>query len=258
MKYSSGENLLVLSSTAIKRDYYIAIGLTYKDKYEFPDKKFFYCLNDFVFAELPELFQTHNEHTDKFNSYFTGDPLTVLVPLEKKEEEEKHDDEKKDELKKDDEEIEKPIPIPQKDFKEINRLSFVVKAIENDNHLVPEGAYKLNSIHEVRRNQNFNGLHMVDLINPKKYLHFRNAQLSDAKNVLKKVDAVYYSNFLDSIESDTPLGVWSMQIDNTGTKAQIKSFLWPGYAAYHIASTNKHSGVYIGNGIKNKDLAFML
>lgn len=35
---------------ALKNDYYIAMGVTYSDKYEFPEKRFYWCTSaDFKF-----------------------------------------------------------------------------------------------------------------------------------------------------------------------------------------------------------------
>lgn len=55
----------------IKADYYIAVGLTYEGQFEFPNKKFFYCVsNDYTFKEMPELNDQHKEFVDKECSYF--------------------------------------------------------------------------------------------------------------------------------------------------------------------------------------------
>jgi hypothetical protein len=50
------EVLLWGKINGIKCDYFIAMGLTYTDQFEFMQKKFFYCLsNDYTFMELPDL-----------------------------------------------------------------------------------------------------------------------------------------------------------------------------------------------------------
>ena len=63
---------------------------------------------------------------------------------------------------------------------------------------------------------------------------------------------------MDGLEADTPIGGWSMQLDSSKTVNVIRSLLWPGYYAYHVLGTNEFGGVYIGDGVKNKDLPFML
>ena len=47
--------------------------------------------------------------------------------------------------------------VPLKDFKELNRLAFVVRRIEENTHVAPEGAYKLNPLREVKLNLDFKG-----------------------------------------------------------------------------------------------------
>lgn len=253
--------------TGAKKDYFIALGINYTLKYEFPEKKFFYCLSgEYDFKELPEIDPQHADHAEKFNGYFTGDPNTVLVQLEAKEENKdpgqpaEPTDGTKVEAKKVEEESdeEKVVKPPLKDFKEINRLSFVVRAIENDNHVVPEGAFKLTSEHEIRRNKNYIGLHSKDLSNVSKYMHFRNVQSATKKELLNKDDSIYCYDIFDKIEDDKPNGFWSIISDAITQKTEIKSFLWPGYFAYHIGCTKMFGGAYIGSGIKNKEVAFML
>jgi hypothetical protein len=96
------------------------------------------------------------------------------------------------------------------------------------------------------------------LIDPNYYLHFRNSQSTNAKNVLNSELSVFKTKFLDSIVEDIPSGVWSIQAGHSGSTAQIKNFIWPGFAAYHLMKTNEFASVYIGPGIKNKDAPFML
>jgi len=42
---------------AAKSDYYIALGVCYKDRYEFPEKKFYWCsqANNMIFEAFPDL-----------------------------------------------------------------------------------------------------------------------------------------------------------------------------------------------------------
>ena len=99
---------------------------------------------------------------------------------------------------------------------------------------------------------------MKTLIDPNSYLHFRNVQTSNAKAVLNSELSVFKTKFLDSIIEDLPIGAWSLQIGHSGTISQIKNFVWPGFAAYHMMKTNQFANIYIGTGIKNKDAPFML
>ena len=44
------------------------------------------------------------------------------------------------------------------DLKEVDRLHYLVRAIENDCQVVPQGAFKLTTSHEISRNEAFKGL----------------------------------------------------------------------------------------------------
>jgi radial spoke head protein 9 len=48
---------------------------------------------------------------------------------------------------------EEEIKIPPKDLNELDRLAFVVFAIENDCSIAPIGAFKMTPLHQVRRNE---------------------------------------------------------------------------------------------------------
>jgi len=42
--------------TGVNKDYYIAVAITYEGQFEFPHKRFYWCLSDdFTFRETPEL-----------------------------------------------------------------------------------------------------------------------------------------------------------------------------------------------------------
>lgn len=65
--------LNVTSLTGMAADYYIALGLTYKGKFEFPTKKFFWCLTgDYEFKEMPELNDAHPDFVNGDSFFFQG------------------------------------------------------------------------------------------------------------------------------------------------------------------------------------------
>ena len=49
-----------------------------------------------------------------------------------------------------------------------------------------------------------------------------------------------------------------MQEDVTKSVVTVRSHIWPGFYAYHRCNTPSHGCVYIGDGLRNNDLAFML
>ena len=148
-------------------NYYIAIGIYYGGRYEFPEKKFFWCCksNGMVFEPFPELNDFHLSEYDKLAKLpFKGDPKLVHKEVPKKvlTEEEKAAIEAKKTQEPDPlestEEEDPEANIVRLDLTEINRLHYHVLAIENDCHIVPHGAMKLTTKHEVERNQAFLGL----------------------------------------------------------------------------------------------------
>lgn len=54
------------------------------------------------------------------------------------------------------------------------------------------------------------------------------------------------------------LGSWSLQLEGAGQVCILRSLLWPGLTLYHVLMTPQHGYIYIGSGVKNLDLPFML
>lgn len=70
---------------------------------------------------------------------------------------------------------------------------------------------------------------------------------------------LFISDFLDNSALDKPHSSWSIVKDPINpTVVTIRNRLWPGYFAYHRSNTSLFGGVYMGDGLKNVDLAFML
>jgi radial spoke head protein 9 len=78
------------------------------------------------------------------------------------------------------------------------------------------------------------------------------------RELLDKDDAVLHSDILDPIERDTPSGCWSLQFNGNATGVVVRSLLWPGYYSYNALNCKQFGSVYVGDGIKNSDLPFML
>lgn len=60
------------------------------------------------------------------------------------------------------------------DLKEIDRLLYHVQAIDQECHIIPQGAMKLTVTHEVYRNEAFIGLPEDECFKLNFYSHFRN------------------------------------------------------------------------------------
>ena len=154
-------------------------------------------------------------------------------------------------------------------FTELDRLSFIIRIIDYETSIFPQGAFKLIPIHELRRNENFKGLKKEELKDITKYSHFRKPSQLDKIMNIEKEEAIFRTDILDDLNKDSfkskcifliiiILDTWTFQLDSTKSIVNIRSILWPGYFAYHKAETNMYGCVYIGTGVKNAELPFMI
>lgn len=261
-----GELLFWGKIAAEKGDYFIAMAVDYEGKYEFPDKRFFFAhSSNFKFEQMPDPLDQHNEFVN-LNTEFSGDSNKILEKLEPDEgegeeppPEEPADGEGEGEDNLEDTSSEdEAVKVPPKNYTELHRLVFTVRAIENDCQILPQGSVKLTPHHEVRRNEAFKGLCCDNAYELKSYIHFRSAQSEEKRNLNEQDDAIFRTDFLESIDNDCINGSWSIQPDTTGSQTVIKSLLWPGYIGYHKLYSKQYGGIYLGDGIKNADLPFML
>merc|ERR1712167_235299 len=120
----------------------------YTGEWEFPNKKYFWCTsNSYQFAELPLVDPSYRDEVDTMNTLFTGKFDKELIGAENKKEGE---DEKKEEVNENDEvksETSVEVIPPRKAFTELDRLSYVVRAIDHDCSAVPRGAYRITPTH---------------------------------------------------------------------------------------------------------------
>jgi radial spoke head protein 9 len=209
----------------LERDYYIAQTINFTDKYQIPEKKFYWAISNNIgehkaynFQPLPETFVDHLQiiQKNKYNGYFKGTPDEILVKnvedidpddpnAKPKDPTDVDPDAKpKDELQLLEEEEERarnPI-IEKRNFTELGRLTFLIRQIDHDTSVFPEGAYKMLPIHEIRKNTNFQGLNPKDLLNLDKYMHLRNVITQEKMELIEKDDVIFRFDFLDSISKD--------------------------------------------------------
>lgn len=76
--------------------------------------------------------------------------------------------------------------------------------------------------------------------------------------MLERDDALFTFDFLDPLTEDMPKGCWSVHSDSSKRGITVRSLLWPGFLGYHRSQSNIFGYVYIGNGIKNSDLPFLI
>lgn len=138
----------------IEKDYYVAVALFYKEYHLFPKKKFFFCnSSNFFFSELPEVMEYHVKDAIKFNTYFIGNPDVILESFD---EADSYNNDSDNNMS-DNEDHFKPH-LKKKNFTESDRLAFLIRTIDYDCCIVPEGSFKMLPISEVRRNDNFTGI----------------------------------------------------------------------------------------------------
>jgi hypothetical protein len=209
-----------------------------------PIKHFFWCSStNFTFSALPQASAECVAKLGNLDYLFSGEFDTVLV-----------------------ESTEAPkvidaaagIILPPKHFTELDRLAVVVSQINEACSCVPKGAMKCIPTQEVLVNEGFCGLSPEDAICLSNWQHLRSIRQEDKKSLVARAVHVYNDDFLDGLECDKPRESWSLLKDVTGGQVTLRSQLWPGFYAYHRCNTPVFGAVYIGDGIQNASLPFML
>lgn len=116
-----------------------------------------------MFSLLPDLLLEYQDKVNTTSSQLVGDPKHILVQVntaadqdgEPAEPEKDKENEKKAENVEVDSDDEDQVKVVPKNFTELDRLAYIVRAIENDCQIVPIGAMKLTCDHEIRYNDSF-------------------------------------------------------------------------------------------------------
>lgn len=250
--------------TGLAGNYYLAVALKFRNEYEFPSKAFFYARDDFIFSPLPPIVRQFQEKCEDFNEMFKGDPEAVLWEAPEEPEGGQKEPEAKPEKTEDDQNIsitedeENILPEMPKKFKEIHRLSFVVRAIEVECATTPVGAVVLLPIHELRWNPNFSAPELKTTLQKSHWMHFREPSDPLKKANIEKDDAIFRRDLLDGIEDDLPRGCWSLQASFSKEWVTLRNYVWAGFLAYLNLEHSTFGYCYIGNGCKNVELALMI
>jgi len=222
-------------------DYYIAYGLR-PTEFEFPQKKFYFAGESFAFAELPLI--TEGEAEEIINlcqeRSIEGKPETPLKPAAEGEGAT--------------EGAEEGVKV----LTEVDHLAQVVQEIDFDSAVVPKGAYAISEEHQVVPSIDFKGLSNMEAASLSSYLHYRPAVSIAKLRALARDDVQFYSNFLDPLEEDLPIGCWAIRKEPSATLVSVRSLNWPGYVAFHVPGTPKFGSCYFGYAQKNRDLPFLL
>ena len=107
-------------------------------------------------------------------------------------------------------------------------------------------------------NEAFSGLSKEEAFNLDNWQFMSPPTNPEVKGMIERGEQTYNSDCFDKVSNAFPKNSWSIQEDVTGTLATLKSHLWPGFFAFHRVNTNICGFFYIGDGVRNSNLAFMV
>ncbi|XP_074102921.1 radial spoke head protein 9 [Cotesia typhae] len=228
----------------IERDYYIAYG---HGKDYLRNQTYYYSFNCLDWLLLPKATKTDKVISSLLTNYFQGDPsvkTSAQVP----------------DFSLSDEETSKSIEngVTSCEIKEEDRLSATVDLINNDSIIIPRGSWIKHPSGDVGKNAAFTGLNLNECLELKSYLHARLPLRKSDMNLIKKQDYNCALDFLDSIDIDLSKECWSLQLHLKDNLIIIRNLYWPGMTFYHKINSSEYGSIYVGDGIKNKCLAFMI
>lgn len=207
---------------------------------EFPSKKYYYCTtSDYTLRAVPSLSSEYEALAEPISSQFTGDPS--FMGYNGAEEEEPED----------------PDAPPVERFREVHRLTFIIKQIDHDCSLVPRGALVVDAKKKVIFNEYYPGLTYHTAAEQRAYFHFRTPENPQGIAAMKK-PGIIKNDFLDCITMDSPEEMWTISGSNSGTVSYVRNLYWEGYHFYAVVNSSEFGGAYFGTGIPNSDIAFML
>lgn len=154
------------------------------------------------------------------------------------------------------EEIDPEAP-PIERFREVHRLTYVVKKITHDCFLIPSGALVVDAGKRVIFSPYYSGLSYESSIDARSYFHFRTPENLQGAALLKKPGFVKSGDFLDSIAKDNPKEMWVISSNNAANIAFVRNFFWEGYQFYLTPNSADFGNAYFGLGVPCTDLSFM-
>lgn len=149
------------------------------------------------------------------------------------------------------------LVMQPKPVTELDRLSFVFNKIA-DNFAVPKGFCKFIPAQKLVRNEAFKGLNKDQMYALENWQFMRSPRSVAIKDMIARGEATYSSECQDCVADDLPKNSWTIHQDATSTVATLKSLLWPGLYAFHRCNTNISGFVYLGDGLRNDNLPFMI
>mmetsp|Transcript_4607 Transcript_4607/g.9075 ORF Transcript_4607/g.9075 Transcript_4607/m.9075 type:complete len:310 (-) Transcript_4607:346-1275(-) len=147
----------------------------------------------------------------------------------------------------------------EKELAEDERLAAMVAEIDEATSVVPVGSYVLTAAQRVQANNFYKGLPLSDGLSIRSYIHLRSPHgSSEETGPINQSAMVKARDFLDSVAGDTPKGSWSLKHDSPNNMIVLRSLLYPGYIHFNMVDSPLFGSAYVGTGLKNFNLAFML
>ena len=87
---------------------------------------------------------------------------------------------------------------------------------------------------------------------------FRKAHQREKQQATARCDDIFVSDFLDNAADVKRTGGWTVTKDVTQNVSVLRSRVWPGFISYHRANSQVFGNFYLGSGIRNTDLFFMI
>ena len=142
---------------------------------------------------------------------------------------------------------------------EQDRLSYIVNSIERQCQVVPVGSFRKDTLGCVQRNEAFRGLKFNELTTLDSFMHLRPCEQKEKIDQASREEDIFCHDFLDNAALQQPNCSWTVQKDEINkTVVNLRSRAWPGFTAYARANTPIYGSLYIGTGIKQVDLPFMI
>ncbi|KXS17171.1 hypothetical protein M427DRAFT_68591 [Gonapodya prolifera JEL478] len=222
---------------AVSRMYLVAVG--WSDDYF--RRKYFYSMDASTWLLLPEVTTEEVKATRKISQRFTGDIAFEYTVG--------------DEVAS-----ETPDSSPKTVLNEEKRLSAFIRLINNDCEIVPRGAFYKDAMNSVQLNPSFVGLSRPELPHLESYFHFRpdwhpNTALMTTADRDRRQDTI---DIFESVSSDRPRGVWSINLESGAQQSVLRNLEWPGYFFFHSTQPSRWGGMYVGTGQRNINFGYML
>eukprot|EP00793_Prasinoderma_coloniale_P003278 PRCOL_00005913-RA len=215
-------------------DYLLAQG-SVEGGYMFEDKsvvttKLFYSIDAVKWMELEAAAPSTQENAAKITVSFTGDVTHVYTVRQPKPVVEDSGDAAEE-------------GFEEFEVSELDRLAATAEALASAvGDVAPVGAVVLNATDNFVANKLFSGVAHPDKLDS--YMHLSQGPASGP-------------NAPNSLAKDTR-GSWAVQYDAFSRTATLRSLLWPGFVFFLNNDSGAYGSLYVGSGMKNEDLPFMI